>query len=273
MIHVEDTIFARLNPESAFSYVCENEKSESDHTTFFVRPLTVFEYKQCESQNLDNKGIGRFSLMALTQGLVGWDNFRYSDNNEVIPFDLANIDAIPSEYQIELSSFILSTSEVPDELQENIKSVIQINDYLSNQNPDIWDCSTCKHQKIRNCNGDQPNWCPKCREKTFEEFCPTCTAPGKGRVRSVPHYKVIIHGKQYTRCPLATMDKLAIKCVNLINYIEGAKALPFGGGAMAQTNFFYSLRMTVLSEQNHMLKMEMDSISNKAPKTTSAKKR
>ncbi len=255
------SIISRLDPNAVIEYICESERESKEATTFFLKNLTVAEYKKCEENFLDDDpNFGKSNLIALQYGLKGWDRFYWEDTNEPIPFEFKNINALPSHIREELSRVIIELAQVPSSLEKDLIFVSRWADYLNkSKNPEQWSCEVCisKKQNIaRNCNGDIPNKCLSCGYKGFEEECPKCER------KMQPFFKMRI-GKpplhiDVTRCPVSLLSMQAVKLTNLINYVENSNSLPFSGGAMEQTNFFYNVRMIVLSEQNALMKSEIE---------------
>lgn len=264
----KDLIMPRLQPDYIYEYVCSVERSSDNPTIFYLKGLSVLDFRKCEEYSSGNSQIGRFNLELLRHGLVGWDNLYWKNSDSHIPFDLANIAAIPPSAQNELAAKILRISDVEDKLEEDLVFVSRWSDYLGKiNNSDQWSCEFCiskKQSGIRNCDGTKPNRCIDCKIETNEEECPEC-----GR-KTVPHFKMKI-GKlplalTVTRCPVSMLSPIAIKLTNLINFMENSKSLPTSGGALEQTNFFYTARMIVMSEQNMLLKNERDNLASEPTK-------
>lgn len=258
------SVIARLDPGSIFKYVCEEERGKEDHTTFLLRSLSVTQYRQCEELLSDpSHRMGMFGLKVLEYGLIGWDNFTY-EGGEVIPFDFNGISSVPYMVQLELIQEIMIISELEDELVNEIAVVTRWANWSDkNKNAYQWDCDYCLEHKIekkRNCDGTLPNVCSKCKEETSADECDKCG------IETKPQFKFYWSKNKrdfITRCPLSLLTPRAIKLVNMINYIDNSKSLPFLGGALDQTNFFFNIRMVVLSEQNALLRKEMDEIPKK----------
>lgn len=254
-----DSIIAKFDPQYRHQYICENEIDAVDQTIFILKPLTIFEYRFCEEISLNsNMSIGGFALKTLEFGLVGWDNFEY-DEDEVIPYSIENFSAIPMHAQSELSSKILELSEPDEKLVDELKFVAKWSSWVSKtKNPSQWDCDFCSEkgfQNARNCGGDLPNKCPRCKHESHLELCPRCGA------KLNPHFKFRFSNELsdfVTRCPLSIITNRSVKLTNLIMFMNESTSLPFSGGSLEQTNFFYSVRSTVLSEQNMILKEELN---------------
>jgi len=267
-------ILKRLDPRTIFDYVCKDDDDDTP-TIFKIKPLTVFEFKSCEEGSPDRENnqqqLGEFTLKILQAGLVGWDNFVY-ENGEVIPFSFSNIGAIKYDNQVEIFENIMDISDVSEEVANEVKFVTRWSDFVSKSDKqDLWSCDTCIERKLfvaRNCNGDMPNRCLNCNIETDNSKCPKC-----GKITK-PHFKFIFPGdnpknSSITRCPVSMLSSRAVKLTNLINYIESSKSLPFGGGALDQTNYFYTARMIVLSEQSDIMKQELKQKSQqKSPSVT-----
>jgi len=260
----DELIMPRLDPDSIFPYVCNDDRNNPEPTIFYLKGLNVLEFRKCEEFSSSSQSkIGRFNLEVLKYGLVKWDKFYWSDTNDLIPFDYKNLSAIPYLTQSELVNEILKISDLNEKLENDLIFVSRWSNYLRNvENQEQWNCEFCianNQAEIRNCDGTKPNKCITCNIETEEEKCPKC-----GRKTS-PHFKMRI-GKpplatNVTRCPIALLSPIAVKLTNLINYMENSKSLPFKGGALEQTNFFYNVRMVVMSEQNALLKSELDNKS------------
>jgi len=231
-------IIARLNPNHVFNYVCVDEREVSEKTIFFLKPLTVYDYKYCEEVNSDglNLKFGNFSFNILEKGLVGWKNFYYEDNAS-IPFSIKNFSTVPQNIQAELTQELIRLSDVDEKLTDELIFVAKWSNYVSNlKGKDTWNCDECmekKQDRARNC-------CNKYPEVGF-----------KKTIGKTP-------GDTVTSCPISMLTSRAVKLTNIINYINDSKSLPFVGGSLEQTNFFYSARMIVLSERNSMLRQELD---------------
>ena len=260
-MNFEKLITPRFDPNATFDYVCKEERNDLFHTTFHLRGLNVLEFRKCEELSTGEKPcIGNFHLEVIKTGLIGWDKFYWGDSLELIPFNFDNISAIPYKIQLELVEEILNFSSVDKKLEEDLIFVVKWSDYLQKtKNAVQWDCEYCiqnNQDGVRNCDGTKPNRCITCQIETMEDECPEC---GK---KTVPHFKMRIGGQssviKLTRCPIATLSPVAVKLANLINFMENSKSLPFSGGALEQTNFFYNVRMIVMSEQNALLKSEME---------------
>ena len=241
-----DLLIEKFDPNYRHPYICEDEIDNKDQTIFYLKPLTVFEFRFCEEISLNsNMSLGGLSLKALEFGLKDWDNFEY-DNGEEIKFSLENISAIPANNQAELSSKILDLSEPDNKLSDELKFVAKWSNWISkNKKPEQWDCEYCLtkgFQKARNCNGDIPNICVKCKCETFDDECPKC----KARVR--PPFKMRFSNATedfVTQCPLSIITNRSVKLTNLIMFMNETNSLPFAGGSLEQTNFFYSVRTIV----------------------------
>jgi len=249
---------ARLDPKNIYPYVCEEEKGDKNSTTFFLKGLTVAEYRECEELLSEGSMFGEYGLRVVKYGLVGWDNFVYEDG-EVIPFDFNNIGSIPYIFQIEISNEIVELSELNNELFEELELVAKWGDWISrSSHPEHWECEYCSEKKlssIRNCDGTQTYECQKCKGRSNDEICKKCGIATKVAFR----FRFSNKKEDYVkRCPVAILTSRAIKITNLVNFMENSKTLPFPGGALEQTNFFYMLRSMVLSEQNELLREEMD---------------
>jgi len=264
---MEYPVIERLNPKSRFPYICESEKESEDRTVFYLKSLSILEYRSCEeSIGLEKTRYGAFGLMALRHGLVGWDNL-IDDDGRIIPFDFSNIDAIPYMAQLELSAEIINIAEVSDELTDELKLVTKWADWIDHnkRTSDQWECGFCIEKKlpdIRNCTGNLPNKCPRCQRSIQDEFCEQCMLPTKPQF--VFRFSNVI-GDHVSRCPVSLITERALRLTNIINYIDSSKALPFSGGALEQTAFYYTSRIIVLSEQNALLKKELDKTITKKP--------
>jgi len=255
----EYSIMAKLDPRSIYPYICETERGDPEATIFFLKSLDVLQYRKCEELSFGSKPkLGEFGLKVLEYGLAGWDRFTW-DDDKPIPFDISNFSAIPYLNQLELYNEIVELSEVNDELEEDIKFVTKWTDYLyKSKNPDQWECMSCmdkKQYEARNCDNSKPNTCLKCKTESFDAVCPKCNTKTK------PYFKLLFSkdvNDFVTRCPVALLNNQAVKLVNIINYIDNSKSLPVSGGALEQTYFFYTIRMLVLSEQNALMKRELD---------------
>lgn len=253
---------ARLNPLTVFPYICHDEIGSLDFTTFNLKSLAVNQYRECEELLSSPGNSGRYGLKIIQAGLVGWDNFTYSDG-EVIPFNFFNLSAIPYTYQLELINEIISISEVDDDLVNEIRTVVKWSNWFKDaKSKDQWDCDFCmsrKFENARNCDGMKTFKCHNCNKLTNLEICERCQIPTKINFKFRFSNKV---NDFITRCPLSVLTPRSIKAVNFINYIDSSKSLPFSGGAAEQTNYFFMLRNIVLSEQNSILSEELDEIRN-----------
>jgi hypothetical protein len=259
------SLIERLNPQARFPYVCEEERGSGDFTIFYIKPLTIFEYRHCEDSGSSNERVGAFGLKALTYGLVGWDNF-LDEDGKIIPFDVNNISAIPYQNQLELSSEIIKISDVEEDLVEEITTVIKFSDWSrrNEQTARQWNCEYCQEKKldkVRNCDGTMPRRCPKCNKDIYADECDVCLVKTKPKFM----FRFTNFVDDYVdRCPLSMMTPRAIKLTNLVNTMDNSKSLPFSGGALEQTYFFYSLRSIVLSEQDSILRRELDDAKKKS---------
>jgi hypothetical protein len=255
-------IIARLDRQSIFPYVCESDRETEDKTTFYLKGLTVFEYLSCElAGKVSAVNFGTFALKALKYGLIGWDNFT-DEEGEVIPFDFKNLVFIPGDVQTELSNEIVSISEPDIELGNELRLVAKWSDWLekNEKRKYQWECEFCIEKKLsekRNCDGTMPLVCAKCKAE-LEEDEDEC---GKCKAKAIPQFKFHF-SKQVTdfvtQCPVSMMTPRALQLTNIVNFNDNAKALPFSGGSLEQTYFFYMVRTIVLSEQNSLLKKELE---------------
>jgi hypothetical protein len=254
------SIMARLDPRSRLEYVCESERESEGKTIFYLKPLSIAEYLKCESVGrVQAVKVGTFTLRALQYGLIGWDNFA-DEEGGVIPFDLKNISYLHPNIQIELAEEIVRIAELEGEIVEELKLVARWGEWLDkNENrKHQWECEFCLEKKLfknRNCDGTLPNKCSKCSKETLEDECPICG------VKTIPQFKFRFSSTitdWVARCPVAMLTPRAIQLTNIVNFTDNAKALPFHCGAFEQTYFFYLIRMVVLSEQNAILKKELD---------------
>ncbi len=258
------SIFARLDSRYIYNYVCEEDKDSDSRTIFKLKNLSVSEYKECEGYYLAGFNLGQFTLTALRHGLVGWDNFAYEDG-EVIPFDFVNFSAIALENQVEISETIFNMASVEEEIENNIKLILKWSRWLDNaKNKTQWDCEYCNNKNLsnaRNCDGLHTYKCNRCGSFHTEPYCDECKKQ-ISRANFVFRWSTKLDDFS-NRCPIALLDPLTVKLVNIVNYCNDSHAVPFSGGAMEQTNFYYHLRTIVLSEQNAMLKAELDKDKNK----------
>jgi len=201
-------------------------------------------------------------------GLVGWDNFAF-ENGEVIPFNVENFSAISPHYQQELAEKIMELSEVDDDLASELRLIARWSDWLSRADKAYqWDCEYCVDHKMfksRNCDGALTWICPSCQENNNDDTCSACGVKKRLKFK----FRFSNRNNDFvTRCPLGLLTSRSIKLTNLINYIDNSKSLPFKEGALEQSNFFYVVRAIVLSEQNAMLKEEMDRLKKEADAKT-----
>jgi len=269
---MEYSIMARLNPDTIYPYICEDDRDNDDYTTFYLKALTLIEYRECEELYSDFHSIGGFGLRSLKYGLKGWDNFTY-ENGEVIPFDFKNISAIPYKNQLELYGEIMKISEPDEELVNELKFVAKwssVMDKLDENKLKQWDCvEYCSQkkglQKSRNCEGNGTYICKYCKDDVPDnnDVCEEC-GKKKGLVFK---YRFSDQADDYiTRCPVGILTSRSLKLTNIVNYIDNSKSLPFNKGAMEQTYFYYMARSIVLSEQNSILKKEMDQMKKDSEK-------
>jgi len=254
-----------MDPNFKHKYVSVREKEIEGPTIFYLKSLTVFDYGICEEIKIDGNHLGLYSLEVLMRGLIGWDNFTYSDGS-VIPFDYYNmksISLIPYLVQLELIEEVIDICEIEQELIDEIQYVTKWSGYssrLDENKQNSWYCENCiseKRQKSRNCYGDQLNTCDKCKEDMEFDICPKCEK------KTTPKFRFRfskVKGDLVTRCPVSLLSRRAVKLVNLVNYVDNSKSLPFPGSSLEQTQFFYSLRTVVLSSQDSLLKKEMDNM-------------
>jgi hypothetical protein len=254
----------RFDPKSVFPYVCKSDVGNTDFTTFVIRPLTILQYREC-SENSYSGGInklGSMSIAVLKHGLIGWQNFTYGDGNN-IEFNIKNFSAIPSDEQIELYGKILELTEPDQELLDEIKFIAKWSSALSKiDHPETWECEYCADKKLsesRNCNGDIPNECNRCGNKTFESICPKCKAKTRPKFKFMFSKEI---GDFITQCPVSLLTIRAIKLTNMINYMNDLNSLPVPGGALEQTNYFYEIRAAVMSERDSILRKEMKESEN-----------
>jgi hypothetical protein len=260
---MEASITARLDPRIVYPYICEAERGKEDYTTFYLKSLTVLEYRECEEISLNGSRQGHFSLKVLKYGLTGWDNFTYTDG-KVIPFSFKNFNAIPPIVQPELVTRVIELSEPDEDMIEDLRHVTRwfnIFDRMPTNQRDQWSCIYCAEKKLtdkRNCTGSLPYMCNGCHVYfPHNGECKKCRKTLKPRVIYRYSNKV---GDYSSQCPIALLNQEAIKLTNIIHYIDNSKALPFPGGALEQTNFFYNTRLIVLSEQNAVMKEELEEI-------------
>ena len=262
-----DSIIAKFDPNYRCQYICENDTDPEDQTIFYLRPLTVLEHRLCEELSVSsNMSIGGFGLKTIEFGLVGWENFKFSDGDE-IKFSQENISAIPINNQSELSAKILDLSEPEESLIKELKFVAKWGSWIGKvKNPEQWNCDFCIEkgfQKSRNCSGDLPNKCPKCFFESYDDVCKKCGS------KTTPPFKLRFSNSItdfITRCPLSIITNRAVKLTNLIMFMNESNTLPFKGGALEQTSFFYSVRSIVLSEQNSLLREEISKEENRGKK-------
>ena len=257
-------ITPRFDPKSVFPYICEDDRGNTDSTTFLVRPLTILQYRGC-SESSYSKGmnkIGSMTIAVLKYGLVGWEDFTYEDGSK-IEFNFKNISAIPSNEQLELYSRILELTEPDEELLDEIRFVAKWSSVLSKMdNSETWDCVFCSEKKLgntRNCDGMIPNKCNRCQNETLERICPKCKAKTK------PHFTFMFSkkiGDTVHQCPVSLLTIRSIKLTNMINYMNDLNSLPVPGGALEQTNYFYEIRSAVMSERDSILRKEMKESEN-----------
>ena len=128
---------------------------------------------------------------------------------------------------------------------------------MESRRDDLWNCDYCvtkNLQDTRNCKGDTTGECQKCGPFTEEEClldeetgrykCSKCGGKMRwsfelrlGRKWSV-HY-----------CPVRIIDPTTIFLVKLVNWSESIGILPFGGGLLEQTNFYFEIRNTIVNEK------------------------
>ncbi len=256
----------KLDPDTIYPYVCEVEREKDNHTTFFLKSLNILQYRICEELFSDDVNVGEYGLKVLEYGLIGWDNFAW-DDVEVIPFDLCNIGTIPYSNQLELFNNIISLSEVDSDLIDEMIYIVKWSDWLSkSKNPDQWTCEYCAEKKLantRNCDGSRTFSCKSCDAFCSDDVCPKCN----GRANLVLKYRFSNKVNDFvTKCPVSLVKTRAIKLVNLVNYIDHTKSLPMVGGALEQSHFYYMARTVVLSEQNSLMKDELDKMKKDVDK-------
>jgi hypothetical protein len=263
MIFNEASIISRLDPRFIHSYVCEEERNSEDKTIFRFKNLSVSEFRECEDIYLAHSNLGQSGLKVLEFGLVGWDNFTF-DKGEVIPFDFEHISSIPYENQLELSERIFSLAQVEQDIEDEIILILKWSEWLDKaKNKEQWQCEYCITKKLdlaRNCSGKHTYKCKDCNAYYETNECSKCKKTLKPNLIFRFSTKL---DDFVTRCPVSLITIRAIKIVNLVNYCDNSKSLPFSGGALEQTHFFYSMRNVVLSTQNMLIKKEYDSMREK----------
>jgi len=111
----------RFDKPHTYFCKCDDGKPDAEKTKFQVRFLTAKEQAKLRDQMYSVSGIGaarneKFltgtsALTALEMGLVGWENFKFEDNGEVIPFSAANFSCIPPKERDELANYIRGAEE------------------------------------------------------------------------------------------------------------------------------------------------------------------
>lgn len=276
----ESSLILRLDPKNIFPFVLDEEVNSEDRTVFKIRPLTIMQYTICKDSigsRTEKLTVSRHYYNVVRNGLIGWDNFKYNDNNEPIPFSKDNINALPLAAIDELSQAIFTLSEIDEETTNNVRLAVRWSEYLGkHKNPDDWNCVVCQDNglhKGRNCHGTDLNTCRFCKKEVPEAVCPTCnklTSPRFivkfGNVRT----KNAIYGLDYvTQCPVALMDSRVISVMNAVNFTDDSKSLPVAGEALEQSHYYYALRGIMLGERNQLMKANTEQATHQTPQQSS----
>lgn len=104
-------------------YVCKCDAGlpVKEQTKFKVRFLTIKEQAELRDDMYRVSGFGEkrqeklmtgsVALKALIKGILGWENFKYDDTGEDIPFNEENFSCIPPEQRDEIAGYIRGVPE------------------------------------------------------------------------------------------------------------------------------------------------------------------
>lgn len=120
----EEHTMKGIRYDKTHDYVCKCDRDlpKSEQAIFKVRFLTAKEQAKARDTLYSVTGFGEnrqeklltgtTALEALRIGLKGWENFRYEDTGEEIPFNEDNLSCIPPEQRDEIANYIRGISEI-----------------------------------------------------------------------------------------------------------------------------------------------------------------